>query len=1256
MPKAIKRRRNAYFIGSILLVVFLFSYYFFAYIPEREREMDERGIRVMNRMVKNLNERVDHYDRSIDMFKCDFIVQNIIENYRKNGDDDGYAIIEEIFLATDCDDTQDQIYRYAAELSESNLDWDEFYTAILKYIEKDIKRDQRVELVDSSLFSDYPYVYDLKGYGGLVISAENLIKDTERFEFFEDVIVSIPSSKKVFDESRLGLEYFDFKPNLPAENDAKDQLNDIAFDEEGGYYKIPSVEIVPRKIGGENYLSFTRLFWIQDNPYYLTGLIGLENYQGQSRYVSIWVVMISVVFLLFLIQVLPIIKPFILSKSERLHIVDVMWSALALVFGVAALGLFVVGIDTFAIEEVDLVDEKLIRYAKEIKKEFNNEVAESVSDIRNIERALKLTKRINELPTKKAELELEIANLNLNKKNNTNYKHSINDLIAQKKQQLEMWPKNKEALISELADIKKKINNDVKLGARFLKIDQAGQADYYRVQDTNVIKIQDEKLNLSHRQYYLAYQNNASWSYQHIDSLGTESYFVESIFSLSSGLYETVVAIPDESNSTPIWAEVSQFKSVNNMLLETNYSYCIIDEKGNIHYHSDQTKINNENYIAESDNNDKLISYLRNKSSKALDNTFALTDFRIHISPIEATPWYIITQYDIKKSRLTVTSSMTQTFILVLSVMLYLLVLHFCYRLIITRSLKGSSGFVYLFLNPLLVNKKVHIWLSAANAFVLVLLGVLYKVNQTNILLNFLMYLAAATVIITLTFTVLTKTNPIRSEVDSFMLSRWKYVEWVLAALSLIWIGAAWFIGMENDFITLICILLLVFVVGTLVLGQILSVDRGKRDKDTPPKYFWFYINTTTWILLLSLVPGLLFFKSIYNEQHIKRATSHLIQAYQDTRLLKGKKQLEINLFDVADSTFNELEMMPASVMFSEFVTPFFSGEGKTLQGQFNSEGITTQLWHSESKTSVTFCNGQQASYPCFKIQLQSINDFVNPNNLPISTSIVGFSLPHIANSKGRLGAIVFWVLFAVGLLCLFGIVAMLSQRFFYLNLLRRLRALVGIDEKKTSPIYPNDEWVREELKAIKKAVDLSKYQDEILRFKNKLENDKNAGLRLEDREQIVVEEIAQLAKADYDTIWTGLDEEEKLLLFDLAQDGLVNAKNEVVIFNLTKKGLIKPYPVLSPINMSFDFYINYLIASNEAVKLEVAAKKDGVWNTYKYLVIFLIVVIVIFLSLAEKEAIARITGIISITAAVFPGIIRTLSTIGSSSKFFNKP
>jgi hypothetical protein len=488
------------------------------------------------------------------------------------------------------------------------------------------------------------------------------------------------------------------------------------------------------------------------------------------------------------------------------------------------------------------------------------------------------------------------------------------------------------------------------------------------------------------------------------------------------------------------------------------------------------------------------------------------------------------------------------------------------------------------------------------------------------------------------------------------MLSRWKYVEWVLAALSLIWIGAAWFIGMENDFITLICILLLVFVVGTLVLGQILSVDRGKRDKDTPPKYFWFYINTTTWILLLSLVPGLLFFKSIYNEQHIKRATSHLIQAYQDTRLLKGKKQLEINLFDVADSTFNELEMMPASVMFSEFVTPFFSGEGKTLQGQFNSEGITTQLWHSESKTSVTFCNGQQASYPCFKIQLQSINDFVNPNNLPISTSIVGFSLPHIANSKGRLGAIVFWVLFAVGLLCLFGIVAMLSQRFFYLNLLRRLRALVGIDEKKTSPIYPNDEWVREELKAIKKAIDLSKYQDEILRFKNKLENDKNAGLRLEDREQIVVEEIAQLAKADYDTIWTGLDEEEKLLLFDLAQDGLVNAKNEVVIFNLTKKGLIKPYPVLSPINMSFDFYINYLIASNEAVKLEVAAKKDGVWNTYKYLVIFLIVVIVIFLSLAEKEAIARITGIISITAAVFPGIIRTLSTIGSSSKFFNKP
>jgi hypothetical protein len=1249
MPKTISRRRNTIFISAILLTVFLFSYYFFAYVPEREREMNERGIRVINRMEKNLKERIDHYDRSLPMFKCDYIVHDIINQGRDN---DAFETIWNIWTTDSCGNIRTKISEYVDSLDNpATLQWneEEFYGKVIQYIKKDVKRDQRVELVDSGQFKHYPYIYKLSAENGLVVSANDLIKDIERFEFFEDIIISIPGINQVFDDSRLGLEYFEFKPNAPAKDDQTADLNGITFDKKDEYYKIPSVEVVQRKIGGEDYLCFTRVFWLQNHPYYLTGLISMDTYKSRSRYVSLWVIMISVVFLLFLVQILPVIKPFILSKKERLNVMDVMWSALALVFGVAALGLFVIGVDTFALEEVDLVDEKLQRYAKRITGDLREEVISAVANIQSVEHRVvnpdsfpSIEKEIVTLGRQIDTLKLKVSCI----QQDSSYANFGDTAL------MRIHERN----CDSLQVIVDSLNITDDSGIRYLEIDQSGEAFYYRMKKGRVEKIQTAKLNLSHRKYFKIYQEGSEWTYR-LDPQNetTKRFYIESIFSLSSGSYETVVAIPDPDTSL-IWAQVSEFNSVNKAMLETNYSFAIIDQEGNIHYHSDKTKIHNENYIAESDNNEKLIAFLRNKSSNQLDITFALKDLRVHIEPISGTPWYILTQYDIKRSRLTVTSSMTQTFILVLAVMLYLFVLHVVYKLLMTRSLKGSTGFMYLFLNPVLIHKKYYLWLTVANVFVVGLLGALYKINTTNILLNFLFFLAALTALITLSFAVLSRANPLKYQVDSFMRGRWRYAEWVMAALTVIWIIAAYSVSSSGMVVTTISILLFALVIIALLVPLFVKEDTGdEKSKTRIKRYTWSYINTTSWVILLSIIPGLMFFKTVYNEQHIKRAKSHLIQSYQETRLAEGRAQMYVDLFDAEIESFSEFEFQPVSVAFSELLTPSFSDEAKSLPGQLRSKGIQIDVRKSERKAPVLFCDAKMASYPCFHLQLLHVDDYVQTNNLPIETSIVAFSLPSVLNSKGRISAVLFWALVVLGIFFLYGLVTTLSQRFFYLNLLRRLRAMTGAESSAKLPRYPDEDWVEHELAAIATATDLSEYLPVLSQFQANLEADKKSGLRSDDKEQVVVEEIARLAKEKYDEIWKGLSEEEKLILFDLAQDGLVNSKNETVIFDLTKKGLIKPYPILSPINLSFGFYINYLISSEEAVELEVAAKKDGMWATYKYLAIFLIVVIIIFLSLAEKEAIARITGIISLTAAVFPGVVRTLSTLGSSAKFFNK-
>ena len=116
MSKVIKRRRNAYFVGAILLVVFLFSYYFFAYIPQREADMNERGMRVMKRMVKNITEREEHYVKSINLFECDYLLKGLLENYNAT-DKRSFSVFEEVLKKADCQFIRDSIVAIAEKLA-----------------------------------------------------------------------------------------------------------------------------------------------------------------------------------------------------------------------------------------------------------------------------------------------------------------------------------------------------------------------------------------------------------------------------------------------------------------------------------------------------------------------------------------------------------------------------------------------------------------------------------------------------------------------------------------------------------------------------------------------------------------------------------------------------------------------------------------------------------------------------------------------------------------------------------------------------------------------------------------------------------------------------------------------------------------------------------------------------------------------------------------------------------------------------------
>src|SRR5690606_12346423 len=88
--------------------------------------------------------------------------------------------------------------------------------------------------------------------------------------------------------------------------------------------------------------------------------------------------------------------------------------------------------------------------------------------------------------------------------------------------------------------------------------------------------------------------------------------------------------------------------------------------------------------------------------------------------------------------------------------------------------------------------------------------------------------------------------------------------------------------------------------------------------------------------------------------------------------------------------------------------------------------------------------------------------------------------------------------------------------------------------------------------------------------FLNSLEKDlkKYASANPVGNDEIILK-IQSLATFYYFSLWKSCSPDEKYLLYDLAQDGLVNTRNVKVISSLVNKGLVLSLGTLSLFNRS---------------------------------------------------------------------------------------
>ena len=183
----------------------------------------------------------------------------------------------------------------------------------------------------------------------------------------------------------------------------------------------------------------------------------------------------------------------------------------------------------------------------------------------------------------------------------------------------------------------------------------------------------------------------------------------------------------------------------------------------------------------------------------------------------------------------------------------------------------------------------------------------------------------------------------------------------------------------------------------------------------------------------------------------------------------------------------------------------------------------------------------------------------------------------------------------------------------------------------------------------LEKDVFLASLKPLILKY---IENNKSV-----DEEDVILY-IQKLATNYYEKIWNSCEIEEKILLFDLAEDSLVNIKNKdayIPLRNLQEKGLVKCNDKYIIMNESFRNYILTNVETSNLENTEIMKKRKSAWNSFRIPLILFASGIVIFLFATQQALISNLYTLLIAVGAIAGVFIRISGMFSPKSKTPNE-
>ena len=172
----------------------------------------------------------------------------------------------------------------------------------------------------------------------------------------------------------------------------------------------------------------------------------------------------------------------------------------------------------------------------------------------------------------------------------------------------------------------------------------------------------------------------------------------------------------------------------------------------------------------------------------------------------------------------------------------------------------------------------------------------------------------------------------------------------------------------------------------------------------------------------------------------------------------------------------------------------------------------------------------------------------------------------------------------------------------------------------------------------------LQSIQDELLEQLQSYSTRDKADIAL--KEEIILR-IENRAHLYYHSLWASSTKEERYLIFDLAQDGLVNASNLAGIQKLIRKGIIvQTQDTLIIMNKSFRNFVLTVVKPEDALKMEIEIESQDSWRRLRTPISIVLFGLGAFIFYTQRDVLNETLAFVTGIAALIPTLGRVIDSV----------